>query len=354
MGALIDTAQIPGAFKFETGFHRPDWIAIGEWINRNVHGEERQEAWNEAVLQWLELLRQDLGGDYFILQSRQTFLLSEQPRATARWLLDYASRVVDTVEENLGAIAWQGSFGKDVVLVFSDEDDYYQYLAYHSPDGEQAASGGVCIHSGYTHIAFPWRDAFEAANTLVHELTHDCLASLPLPLWLNEGIAVTLQKLVAPPSRPIGQSEHEALFSAAIDWRAPIMWDELAERHFEYWNEETIQAFWAGPSFFKPGDASELSYSLAEVLVKLLGERGNRNSFLAFVEAAQQEDAGQTASMEILGTDLGDVAGAFLGEGNWRPRRKALVECWNDPRWKEPVPASRADDTSGKDTGGLA
>jgi len=307
---LINPAELDGAFQFEDGFHRADWKVIREWIDSRIAPPDMDEAWNEAALLWVAKLRDDLGGNYFVIQSRQTVLLCDQPLETARRLLDFAGRTATTIKECLDTTAWSGAFGKDVVLVFSDQDDYYQYLSYHTPDGEQATSGGVCIHTGYTHIALPWYDELIAANTIVHELIHNCLAHLPLPLWLNEGMAVTLEKAIAPAAH------------------ATVMWDELADRHFAFWTEETIQSFWAGTSFSQPGDPNELSYSLAEVFVKLLSERGEAAAFRAFLQAAHRDDAGQTAAMDVLGADLGGIAGTFLGEGNWRPLRKAMVACW--------------------------
>jgi len=317
------------------GFHHADWKFIQQWIVSKVAPEETEEAWNEAILFWLGKVREDLGGGYFILQSPKTILLCELPREKAQWLLGVTGSAADTIRIQLGKTAWRHSFGKRVVLVFSEQDDYYQYLSHFSPDGKQAGSGGVCIHSGCTHIAIPWQDETDAINAIVHELTHDCLAHLGLPLWLNEAVSVTLQKAIAPLARPPWQSEQDALFSASIDWRAPIMWDELAERHFAYWNESNIQAFWAGTSFFEPGDPNELSYSLAEVFLKLLSERGNAGAMQVFIEAAVQDDAGQTAAHDHLGADLGEIAGTFLGAGNWRPNRAAMVEHWNNAGWKQ-------------------
>lgn len=331
---FIEPAVVADSFIFAEDFHHADWDRVRQWIETSVSAADQETAWNEAVLLWLMKLRDDLGGDYFVLQSHQTILLCDQARATARWLLDYASRAAATIKEQLGETARRGTFGKDVILVFCDQDDYYQYLAYHSPDGEQAASGGVCIHSGYPHIALPWHDEFEAANTIVHELTHNCLAHLPLPLWLNEGVAVTLQKAIAPPPRSLAQGDQSALFAAAINWQSPIMWDELAERHFSFWTGENIQSFWAGTSFFEPGDPNELSYILAEVFVKLLTERSDGQTFRAFLEAAHQDDAGQAAAMDILGVQLGDIAATFLGEGQWCPQRRAMVACWEAAGWK--------------------
>ena len=105
------------------------------------------------------------------------------------------------------------------------------------------------------------------------------------------------------------------------------MWGELAERHHAFWNEDLIQSFWAGTSFQEGGDATELSYSLAEVFVHLLSE--DRATFLEFLSRAHYDDAGQTAALDCFGQSLGDVAATFLGDGNWRPVRKAIVECWN-------------------------
>lgn len=189
---LINRQALAAGFEHQDGFERADWNFIRQWIESHVAPLDREEAWNEVALFWVTRLRDDLGGGYFVIQSRQTILLSDQPLETARWLLDYTGRAALTIKdkEYLGDTAWRGASGKEVVLVFSEEDDYYQYLAPHSPDGEQAASGGVCIHSGYTHLAMPWRDELETANTIVHELTHDCLAHLPRPLWLNEGVAI--------------------------------------------------------------------------------------------------------------------------------------------------------------------
>jgi hypothetical protein len=113
------------------------------------------------------------------------------------------------------------------------------------------------------------------------------------------------------------------------------MWHELAERHFAFWNEENFQPFWAGTSFFQPGDPNQLSYSLDEVCVKLLSEKGDATSFGAFLEAARSDDAGQTAALDVLGVDLGEIAGTFLGEGNWRPRRRAMIACWESAGWKK-------------------
>ena len=111
---------------------------------------------------------------------------------------------------------------------------------------------------------------------------------------------------------------------------------ELADRHFGFWDTENIQTFWSGTSFYEPGDPNELSYSLAEVLMKLLSEKGDANAMRSFIGAARQDDAGQTAALDVLGTDLGKIAGTFLGSGNWRPERKAMIASRKAAGWSGP------------------
>jgi len=334
---LIDPEGLAPAFTVDYGFNRVDWNVVRQWIENQLDSPDWEKAWSESALLWVGKLRDDLGGNYSVFRSRQTILLCDQPFETAQWLLNYAGRAASTIKEQLGRTAWAGAFGKDVVLVFSEQDDYYQYVAHHLADGQNPTSGGMCIYSGYTHIALPWADQFDAANAIIHELAHDCLAHLPLPLWLNEGVAVTLERVIGPPPRPVGQGDQQGVFSASINWRPPMMWDELAERHFAFWNEDNIQTFWAGTAFHIPGDSNELSYSLAEVFVKLLIERGPGDPFRAFLEAAGADDAGQTAATDILEADLGEIAGIFLGEGNWRPQRKSLKSCWEAAGWSRDI-----------------
>ncbi len=331
---FIDAAALDEAFSFEAGFHRAKWDFVRDWIDANIRPEDCEAAWNEAMLLWAGKLRDDLGGQYYVMQSPQTVLVCDLDMRSANWLLGYAGAAALSIRDYLGNTAWEGAVGKDLVLVFSDQDDYYQYLSFHSADGEQASSGGVCIHSGYTHIALPWSNDTDAANAVIHELTHDCLAHLPLPLWLNEGVAVTLQKAVAPRQHAMTEGLQDTLFASTINWRPPIMWDELAERHFGFWTPDNIQTFWAGTSFYEPGDPNELSYSLAEVFVKLLSERGTAESVRAFIEAARREDAGQDAAARLLKADLGEIAGTFLGEGKWRPDRRQMIECWKGAGWE--------------------
>ena len=55
-------------------------------------------------------------------------------------------------------------------------------------------SGGVCLKSGYVHVAMPVLTSGVYQRTLVHEMTHVYLAHRRLPKWLEEAIAMRMEE----------------------------------------------------------------------------------------------------------------------------------------------------------------
>ncbi|MEM7234204.1 MAG: hypothetical protein AAF517_18645, partial [Planctomycetota bacterium] len=160
-----------------------------------------------------------------------------------------------------------------------------------------AGSGGVYLEDGYSHFALNHSEPSSQEFTLVHELTHVCLAGCPLPLWLEEGIT---------------QLTEEAI----LGYSGFTMNREELVRHQEYWRENGLRSFWMGLSFHNPDDGGELSYALAQVLTRNLLSRG-RGDFLCLLKDAHPLDCGDRAMRTIYGFGLGDVAAHFLGEGEW-------------------------------------
>jgi len=304
---LIHREEIEGAFSFEEGFSRPDWKVISKVIDEGAADAHDLEAvWTEAARQWLMRLRSNLGGDYRVVGSSRFLLLTELNQQTNNEVLDFAERTLDQIRDRLRDAAWNSAGGCHVILLFSEEDDYYQYVSYFHRDGTHPTSGGCLLCRDYVHIAAPY-DPSALRQTLAHELAHNCVVHLQLPLWLNEGLAVTFQRSVSTMPQPV--LDHD-----------------LRERHLAWWNSDNIQEFWAGSSFHTPGESNELSYSLAEILLNLL--LAQPGDWSAFVKQALYADAGQTAAIECYGTGLEAVVSSFLGEGDWRPRRKAMVTLW--------------------------
>jgi hypothetical protein len=311
---VTDLSELDMGFEMVEGFSRPNWKMIHQFVKARVPKEDLPAVSDYIATKWLEELAGDLGGAAQVRRSHNFFCLSDLSSDTTRKVLTYAEFVLATIRGFLGFAAWSGFYGKHALLLFSDPDDYYAYISYYNRDGKHILSGGVFIRQGYAHIALPYDNPYSAHHVVVHELTHNLLCHLPIPLWLNEGLAMVIESRVAQ--------------------RGPSLSGELADRHHNHWNETNIQAFWAGTTFDVPGDESELSYSLGEILVNLLSERGA--AFSEFVQAADWRDGGQDAAIRFLGQGLEEVAGGFLGPGNWRPQRKAIKENWK--AFSEPQP----------------
>ena len=111
--------------------------------------------------------------------------VAEEPVAARLHVL--VDRTVKQVENTLGETAWNGSFGKRAAIIFGEQDDFFQYISHFSIEGEHPSGGGVSVSRGFTHIALPRTTGETVNQTIIHELTHDALAYLTLPLWLNEG-----------------------------------------------------------------------------------------------------------------------------------------------------------------------
>ena len=321
--AVIKLDELPGSFNFKEGFSRQDWMVIAKAIEGLPGNDSRRLAWDDVTLQWVDKLAGELGGGYRVLEAERCLLVSDLEQEAAKRLLHFSTSAIDKISESLGGIAWEGFEGFHVILILDEEDDYYQYLSAFYSDGEHPKSAGVHIREGLPHIACLYHRETTAAQTIVHELVHHSIHHLPVPTWLHEGLAVTIERIMN------SQGPRTLTF-------------DLPEGHHRFWNENTIQRFWAGTSFDEPGESNELSYSLAEVLLHLLAKK--RQDFLAFVRAAHYDDAGQTAALDCLSTCLGEAVGTFLGPGNWRPQRKAIKECWKAARKRGEGSSDQSDD----------
>jgi hypothetical protein len=188
------------------------------------------------------------------------------------------------------------------VLRFTETDDYFSYISDFYPDGEHAASGGVFLRDGYAHIAYPETYTMDAERqTIAHELAHNLLANLPLPLWLNEALAEAFKADLAGGG------------FATVD-------EDLLAEHRGYWNARTIQEFWMGKSFHVV-DGQRVSYSLAKVLLDVINRelKPSPEVFRRFVKQSDWADAGEAAACEQLEVSMGEIAEVFLGPGDWTP-----------------------------------
>jgi hypothetical protein len=195
-------------------------------------------------------------------------------------------------------------------MVFDVQDDYYDYISNYYPDGgEYAMSSGVFLQSGYGHFAL-WSGDLQIAETVIaHELTHCLVSHLPLPAWLNEGIAVNTEQRIFPYLTHPSMQEY--------------LPQEMEAKNAGFWNERTIQEFWSGRSFLTAGEGNMLSYDLATKITALAAK--DFETFRAFALRADGIDGG-LAAQEELGYPLANLVEAVLGPGEWAP----IPSLWHD------------------------
>jgi len=293
-------------FDSEHGYSYPDWKKFWQQVNAGTPRSSWDGVYRQAARQWVSQLCEDSGGDYRAYESERFLLMCAEGRKVSETLLQYSENAQTAITERIGRLKDREVFGKQTLLIFSEDDDYFTYISHFYPEGTHNLPSGVFIYAGYGHVAMPFRFAFSAKAVLTHELVHNSLFHLPIPTWLNEGLAQRIER-------------HLSNHGFVLD-------GELAQRHRKFWNTENIQRFWAGYSFGEPGDSSQLSYSLGEILVELLASE--YGAFLDFVSEADWRDAGQDAAVRILDKDLAAVVEGFLGPGDWRPNRKKLSDLF--------------------------
>lgn len=287
----------------------PDWDAIAP---DKTTDEDLHIFWNAVARGWLAELNTRLGSAYKIAESAEFLLLGALSDRQLELVLNYAERTRNRVFKLLPDIARDEGYGKTVLLVIDSEDRYYEYVTHYdadTPDGtELSFSSGMFIDSGYGHFVFVADDLTRIEPVIAHELTHCLVRHLPLPAWVNEGIAVNTERRLCPPL--------SSRYTLA-EWKS---------KHAGFWNADTIQEFWSGKSWRRPNDGNLLSYELATTIIGLAAK--DWPAFASFVCAADAADAGDGASLQHLGVPLATLAEVVLGPGEWAP---------DSARWQQGV-----------------
>jgi hypothetical protein len=306
--------QTPSGQRFELaaalsqphGLPLLDWNAAHAWLD-TLPEAEQAAAWTALQRAWLLHLRAALGPGYRLRHSDGLLLLSALPDRPAALVQGFVRRCRQRLLRLLDGLAEPPAGGADVLIVFDTEDAYYRYTSAYLPEGDYGMSGGMHIHAGCSHFAVPQASLPQIEPVIAHELTHAGLSHLPIPAWLNEGLAVGCERQICPPA----------------GLREPPL-----QRHRAFWSPARLQDFWCGRSFLQPDDAQELSYALATLLVQALAAYGWPR-FRDFARAAQADDAGAAAARDQLGLDLGAALAHLLG-------RDDAAACAPQPaRWEQ-------------------
>lgn len=307
----IEPFRIVNHLYGHEGLPIPDWRAIQSWIDSLSNQELQASARAQCLQQWLLHMRDSLGDGYTLLESQLACVLSPITPSDAQILLGYVERSLSRVLKTLPGVAKADPFWRPALIVFQDHDRYYDYVSHAYPEGgEYGFSGGMYLNSGVGHFVTVVESFDRMEPVIAHEMTHACLAHLPIPHWLNEGLAVNTEHRLAGPQPSLYGPQ------------------EMHARHVEFWDADTIQEFWSGAAFHRSDDGMMLAYDLAKTLVAAFA--ANWDAFVAFTNAAKREDAGDTAAKQYLGVDLGvSVAAMFEKEPapEWTPRLERLADA---------------------------
>lgn len=297
--APVDLDWLDQYFREHEGIRQPDWEAIYTHLEKGISVELEDEFWNDLARAWMRRVTDDLTGDYCRTESENFILISPKNLSFSVSLVAYLERCRKRLLSIAkGILKHDGDF-KFVVIAFDSIDAYYDYVSYFGPvDGEFGLTSGMFIDQGYGHFVFFADEMDQIEPIAVHEMTHAFLRHLPIPLWLNEGMAVNMESMIT------------GIVPDRVDSSA-------YQDHLTYWPDGKIQEFWNGNAFSRADEGQRLSYQLAQVLVTNLSK--NYSSFIEFVNHAQHGDGGEAACLQSFGIGVGDAAAGFLGEGDWSP-----------------------------------
>ena len=305
----LDSFPFAAHIKTHYGFPIVDWPVVERWVYETVTEEQRATAWGACEKAWLLHFREALGPGFRLDEGSTACVLSSLAQKASRATLTYMERTprrIGAILDGVADIQYAAGWGKDLLIVLDDEKQYYEYVSYYYPDsGEFAFSGGMYINWGCGHFVTAKSDLHSIERTIAHEMTHQCIAHLAIPKWLDEGIAVNTEFRLAGSGSKLYTPE------------------QMRTKHRRFWGAAEIQQFWSGESFRRADDGNMLSYDLARILVDQFAREWD--PFKAFVLAADHGDAGDGAARQHLGVSLGAAVAALMektASAEWEPDPK--------------------------------
>ena len=293
-------------FEKINGFSFPNWQTVDEHINDELLDVDQHNLWTQIANRWVDIMIADLDDGYTANESENFIVVSNVDANYSNRLIIFLEQCLKRILKTLPSIASNDIFGKHVVFVFADNDRYYDYICNFGPqEGTYGLTTGMYLNYGYGHFVFPHQEIDYTFQVVAHELTHALLNHLPIPTWLNEGLAMNMESM--------------------LTGGGSFIYKEKFNMHQRFWGFDEIQEFWQGTAFGRPDEGQELSYHLAQVLVANISE--NKNGFTKFANLANWQDGGEAAMSQVFDLSLGDLIDNFLGEGNWWPQ----PEKWQTP-----------------------
>ena len=175
----------------------PNWEQVYKQANNLEAKNDPNELWCDIARTWMSHLVDRLTDKYTRTESDNFILISVHNYSFNESLLIFLERTRKRLLKKGTGILNDDGFGKYVVIAFADTDSYYDYVSYFGPqEGVFGMSSGMFINGGYGHFVFFESRLDEVEQIAAHEMTHALLDHLPIPLWLNEGMAVSLESVI--------------------------------------------------------------------------------------------------------------------------------------------------------------
>ena len=314
MAAGVEPFPLRERLGAANGFVMLDWTAAAAWLRTIADPAARAAARVDLHRAWLEHLRDAIGETFWLHESEEVLILSSLEPAVVGAMGRYVTSTRKRIAGTLGGLVQFPHGVKSVVLVMDDQEAYYHYISMCYPDeGEFALSSGVFINIGCPHFVVRRDDLSAVEPVIAHELTHSALTHLKLPRWVDEGLAVNTEHRIA--------GAHRGLHTPR----------QLHAQHLAFWNDESIQQFWSGASFFRTDEGNMLSYDLARIMVAQMGRAWP--PFERFAMNAARADAGDASARAHMALDLGAyVSLMFEREPSaaWTPIAAATEDASHD------------------------
>ncbi|MEM9915912.1 MAG: hypothetical protein AAF911_13205 [Planctomycetota bacterium] len=291
-------ARLLGEMEERGGLPRPDWGRVqARWWA--LPREAQPAAWTAVEWVWQHTLAAAWGGEFRVVERGECLMTTDLPEAQATRVLAFMERALQTIERCLTGLGLpeysDGGPGLDVAVICRRVEDYLDYISdVYEEDHFGAVSAGVCLHQGSVHVAAHGSTAAKLEPVLAHELAHSRLASLGLPVWLEEGLVVHLEKAVVP-----GEA-----FAADL---------QLVALHREFWTPGRLERFFTGDVFCGADDAEGLPYALA---YQIVGElmRDDAGKLATLLERSSWEDGGEAACRAIYRVEPIELIPRFIRE----------------------------------------
>lgn len=314
VGFNLGLGGIPTAFGVQDGFSRPQWPEIFSALRAYHTPDERLGAWAEIASQWARRWQVELGDGFNLANSGCLQLVSPLDNEAAVEFLLQSNERVERIKHHLGPIAWQDR-PQIVVVHIPDEALATRFDQAVAPPAPTSQAGERALARSLQWVLLGGTELKLMAHDLKQELAWNCLAHLPLPYWTKVGVSAWLWPRLESATRGATGEPFDA---------------DLIPEHRRHWDATTIQNFWGGAW---PASAEEgvLYNELARILVQLLIEKAGAH-LTDFLRCAHGYDAGQSAALSCAQTDLGALAGTFLGPGHWAPDDVVIAAHWDELR----------------------